>query len=404
MNKINFICQVFYPDTQATSQLFTPLMEELVKSGYHVEVYCGYPNNRLLGKALPRHEVRNGVSIRRCGLNLATKKGLVSRALAYATFLADVFFQLVKAPSGRINFGVTNPPFVSWILYLIKFFRGHEYHFMFLDLHPEGLVALGKLNEHSMLVSIWMYLNRLSYRCADGLIVLGRDMGEKLSGAYQIEPSRFIYIPHWSASSSFKPISFESSSYTRKLGIQDKFVIQYSGNMGLWHDIDTFVRAAHLLMDHERIRFVFIGGGIRLEPAKKLASNLKVNNIEWHDYVPLDNLSDSLASCHIALISLNSGLEGVAVPCKLYGILSSGRMVVAQVPKYCEVDIVLNESFSGITVEPGDHQTLAQVLLMLSNDIDFVQRSSVNALNVYREKYQLKNAVQNFINYFESFQ
>ena len=94
-------------------------------------------------------------------------------------------------------------------------------------------------------------------------------------------------------------------------------MVQYSGNMGLWHDIENFVLAAKRLEEKPHIQFVFIGGGRRRNQAELLASELGCANIQWHDFVKLEDLSESLAACHVSLISLRAGLEGVAVPCKL---------------------------------------------------------------------------------------
>ena len=91
--------------------------------------------------------------------------------------------------------------------------------------------------------------------------------------------------------------------------------------------------AAKKLEGEKHIQFVFIGDGRRKNEAKELASVLRCKNVQWHEFVELEDLPESLAACHVSLISLHSDLEGVAVPCKLYGILASGRAVVAQVQK-----------------------------------------------------------------------
>jgi len=38
-----FLCQLFHPDYQATSQVFSDLMFELARRGERIRVVCGWP-------------------------------------------------------------------------------------------------------------------------------------------------------------------------------------------------------------------------------------------------------------------------------------------------------------------------------------------------------------------------
>ncbi len=48
-----------------------------------------------------------------------------------------------------------------------------------------------------------------------------------------------------------------------QLGLEDKFVIQYAGNMGYVHDVETIIEAAALLADTPDVHFLFIGSGAK---------------------------------------------------------------------------------------------------------------------------------------------
>lgn len=390
-----FCCQVYYPDEQSTSQLFTAVMERLVSKGHPVTVLCGFPND-VMQKKIPKCQTHNGVVIERLGLRLSLKKSYVSRGLSYISYLIGVIPKLLFAPRGAQFFAVTNPPFLAWILALISFMRGHSFTFMFLDLHPEGLIALGNFSESVWYVRLWKYLNGIAYRRAKKLLVLGRDMIPVLSDSYGLDPTSFSYVPHWSASENEGPIPFASAKFSKIWGVSDFFVVQYSGNMGLWHDIDTFVRAAKELEAYKKIKFIFVGGGIRKFKAMILAEKLGVKNIRWEEFVSIEDLTQSLASCHLALISLNKNLEGVAVPCKLYGILASGRGVIAQVPEASEVALTVNENNCGLVVAPQDVSGLAKVILELSENLPETERMGKASYDAYLNNYQINNAVDSF--------
>lgn len=396
MLHINFVCQVFRPDPQSTSQLFSPLIEKLAVKGHDFHVFCGYPDDPVLRESCLKHETHTGFRITRCGWKLAGKKSLWARGLVYMSFLVEVFLRLLISPGGRLNFGVTNPPFVLWVLWLVSKLKGSPYVFMMLDVHPEGLIAEGMLKAKGVPARMWRTLNQCAYRSARQLVILGRDMREILTQQYGVEASRIEYIPHWSAVEMPEPMAICESKFWQSWALDGKFVVQYSGNMGLWHDMDTFVDAAALLKSERDVQFIFIGGGIRKEHAKARAAELGCDNIAWKPFVALDELTDSLSASHVALLSLKNHLKGVAVPCKFYGILASGRAVLALVPADSEIDIAIREHECGEVIEPGDAAGLAKAVLKMRDDAMRVQRLSNNAFAAYKRHYTLDQAEQSF--------
>ena len=138
------------------------------------------------------------------------EKNIIFRGFAYFSFLAEVTWRLMFVPSETKWLGVTNPPFVAWSMASAAWFRRRKYHYFFLDLHPEGLVALGLLKGNTWYVKLWLFFNHLSYNRAEILFVLGRDMIPLISEKYSQHKSKFLYLPHWSAVESADPISFEN--------------------------------------------------------------------------------------------------------------------------------------------------------------------------------------------------
>jgi colanic acid biosynthesis glycosyl transferase WcaI len=267
---------------------------------------------------------------------------------------------------------------------------------MFLDIYPEALIALGRLRRDSPIARSWMGLNRLSYAAARPLAVLGRDMIPLLARNYAMDPDRIVYIPPWSVAEPDTPLPFEQNALAHTLGLADKFVVQYSGNMGLLHDIESLVHAAARLRGDPHIHFLFIGKGRRRRGAETLARSLNLTNITWLDFVPREQLPETLSCCHAALVSMRDGMEGVAVPSKLYGILAAGRAVIAQVPAGSEIAMVVEEEACGLVVPPGDIERLVDTIRTLAADRVAVDQMSARAYAAYRAKYTIDQAVQSF--------
>lgn len=396
--QITFVCQTFYPESQSTSQLFTDLLSSMDESKFEITVICGFPSlasDSSTGE-VPRRERLRGIEIIRCGARLDYKKNLFLRAICYLSYLLSASSRVLRHSRGGLVCAVTNPPFAPvwiWLLSLIGRFR---YQIVCHDIYPDGLVAVGGMKASGLVASGWRAGNCKAFHGAEGVVVLGRDMRKLVQETYEVPDSQIHYIPNWSVIEPEATPGAEETELWRSLGFKDKFVVQYSGNMGLWHDIDTLVRAAARLTSESRIQFLFIGDGRRKQRAFELAAELEAKNITWLPFQQKERLADSLACSHVSLISQREGLNGVAVPCKIYGILAVGRGIVAMVPPECEIDLVVSEEQCGVRIDPIDDKGLSEAILRLSNDVSTTEEMGRNARDAYLEKYRLSNAVESF--------
>ena len=176
---------------------------------------------------------------------------------------------------------------------------------------------------------------------------------------------KVVYIPNWADPSIIYPIEHVENPFIKQLGIEDKFLIQYSGNMGLAHDMETIIEAARSLCAYESVKFLLIGGGGKLEMIKEMILRYKLQNIVLLPHQPRENLKNSLCASHISLISLEKRAQGVSVPSKLYGIMASGRPIIAIVPQDSEVAMTVKEYNCGIITPPKDVTALVKAIVWL---------------------------------------
>jgi hypothetical protein len=88
------LSQMFYPDYQSTSQLFSDLAFSLGRRGCQMTVITAYPldlgASRTSCSKLPARETRDRVDIRRVGFRLNYERNLLLRAFGYASHLSAV--------------------------------------------------------------------------------------------------------------------------------------------------------------------------------------------------------------------------------------------------------------------------------------------------------------------------
>jgi colanic acid biosynthesis glycosyl transferase WcaI len=87
----------------------------------------------------------------------------------------------------------------------------------------------------------------------------------------------------------------------------------------------------------------------------------------------------------------------VAVPSKLYGILASGKPVIAQVPEGSEVAFTVREERCGVAVPHGDAGAVAEAVRRLAGDPEEARLMCARARGAYARRFTLERAAAAFL-------
>lgn len=393
MNKFFFVTQVFYPDETATASVFTDLTVKLAEyNDITVEVWCAQPSY-LTTVRQARHTEYKDVKIKNLPGTNFQKENLAGRLLNYFTFTISLFFSLVFSKDKSPIFTVTNPPFLGAIVLIISKLKSRKYIYIIHDIYPDGIIKINKLSEKSFIAKIWSRLNKIILRNAEKVVVLGRDMADVIK---QIEPaSKIEYIPNGNNEELILPINFETNPFVIANKLTDKFVVQYSGNMGIWHDIYPIGSVAKKL-EKENIHFLFIGAGIRKKELYEAWENKVPDNTIVLPYQPKAEIGQTLTACHVAIITLREGLQGMAVPSKLYGILAAGVPIIGMVPENSEIALVIREENCGYVINPRDEDMMIRAILDLRDNPEKQKLFGQNSRKAFEKKYTTKIVSQKY--------
>ncbi len=166
-----------------------------------------------------------------------------------------------------------------------------------------------------------------SLRRAAMNVVLGEGMRDRVLSV-GVAATRVRIVPNWADTTSVVPMPTAASATRRRIALDGRFVVGYSGNLGRAHEFETLIGAAVLLRADPRFAFLITGGGAKAEGVRNSVQSLGLESFFFQNYQPAELLSDSLAAADAHFVSLLPALEGLIVPSKLYGILAAGRPVV----------------------------------------------------------------------------
>jgi glycosyltransferase involved in cell wall biosynthesis len=287
----------------------------------------------------------------------------------YLSFYVGAARKAVSMPKFDVVVTLTTPPIIGLIGSLLRRLRGACQVYWSMDLHPDASLALGQMSRRNPIVAALAWLSDFVYRQSDRVVVLGPYMADRIRNK-GVRDSRIVEIPVWSRQDEIFPIPRQDNSMRASLGLSDKFVVMYSGNLGLAHSASEFIEAARRLRDREEIVFLFIGGGPRMREVKEAKQAEGLENIRLLDYVPREQLHESLTVADAHLVSMRPEMTGIVVPGKLYGAMASERPVLFVGPDHSETADTIRHAGCGMTVRLGEVDTLVEAIDHLATHED----------------------------------
>lgn len=391
--KFFLISQVFYPDEVSTANLFTNLAINISKNGVQVEVWAAQPSYTHSTKqaSVINHE---GIIIKYLPSTRFHKSNFAGRVLNIITFMLSSCIKLILSKDKAPVFTHTTPPTLGLFISIICVLKKRKFVYILLDIFPEGLIRLKKLRNNNLFVRFWKRIFRNSLKRSSSIIVLGRDMLEYIGLISPESVKKIEYIPLWQDESLIRPIELRENKFFMELGLNQYFVVQYSGNMGLWNDMELIGQAVNENM--KDVFFLFIGDGMRKRELRNIISDTN-NKYLFLPFQPTELLGTVLTACHAAIVSLRDGMEGMAVPSKIYGILAAGKPVLAIVPENSEIAYIVNEEKCGLVIQPDDYNGLIDAINLLKSDDKLRTSMGKNGRKAFELKYSTKVITEKYL-------
>jgi glycosyltransferase involved in cell wall biosynthesis len=356
------------------------LAGELSSRGWQVTMVASSQRYDDPSARLPLRDRWRGVDILRVNTSRFGRGSLTGRALDYLGFYLKLPFFLWKVlRRGDVLVAKTDPPMLGLVLGPIARLRGARMVNWLQDLFPEIAVALGQPRLPSPAFSLLRWLRNRASRRADMNVAIGESMRALLERE-GVPPSRLAVVPNWSHEDAIRPLLPADSRLRERLGLQNVFVVGYSGNLGRAHEWRPMFEAASLLVSRSPpVVFLIGGGGHGYDELKREVEVTGLGNIQFQPYHPLEYLSDSMAAADLHLVSLRPELEGLVVPSKFYGIAAAARPVAFIGDVSGELARLIVESDCGVATPAGRGDLLAQAILDLATDPERVRRLGGNA-------------------------
>ena len=368
------LCPHFEPDTAPTGAVMTRLVHELGALGHEIHVVTSLPwyRDHRIDPAWSAVGWRNRTSVTEFGSVTRVspfagtdRRNLLRRAVGFVGFsVLSVGAALGVRPRRRVDAVIAmSPPLTLGLCgWLVSLIRRCPLVFNIQDVFPDAAVETGAITNRAVIAAARM-LERVSYRVSDAVTVLSDDLRDNVAAKMSTRRrDKVVVIPNFVDTEAVRPMSADTD-YRRELGLDQRPVVMYAGNVGFSQSLDLLVEAARRRPGYQ---FVINGSGSARSALEKSAANLE--NLVFGDYQPASRLGEVLATGDVHVVPLRAGLGRVSVPSKTYSIMAAGRPIVAAVDDGTEVTRLVRACDGGRCVPPDDVDAFVSALDELLSD------------------------------------
>lgn len=442
----------YYPDVASTGQILTELAEGL-KDDFDITVICTVPSySGKIARKYRTHkyfyEMINGVYVLRVRVPEFRKNFAMSRIYNISQYFVSAMLATFKVGKVDYVYSISQPPVLGGLLGVYgKYVKRAKFIYNIQDFNPEQVMAV-KYTKNRLVTNVMMALDKFSCKKADEVIFVGRDMertlvkrfcksreeldnylkarqasqvanfdkpgvakelangrrhesGAECTAAKELAKAlaarglpKYTCINNWINEKEIYPLPAdheEVQALRREYGLAGKYVVMYSGNIGLYYDLLNLMKVIAHFRDNPDVVFLFVGGGSVREELEKYVSAKGLENVRFAPYQDKERLIYSLNLGDVHFVVNAKGIKGVSVPSKLYGVMAAGKPVLGILEKGTEARTIVEESGCGQSVDPGDYKAIEA---LIRHFIDTRNEESQKAMGLagraYLEKYLTK--------------
>ena len=330
-NKKNLLIYAHYyiPDTASTGQILRELAEGMLDK-FDITVICVVPS--YLGTIADKYKTQkyyeeeiNGVKVLRIRVPEFSKTNKKSRVKNIVSYFFGAMGATFKVGKQDYVFSISQPPILGGLLGVWgKWVKHAKYIYNIQDFNPEQVLAVG-YTKSKFITDAMMWFDKFSCKRSDLIITVGRDLVETVEGRFKGKKvPKTVMINNWIDEKEIYPLEAGNErvvAFKKKYGLDGKFVIMYSGNIGLYYDLENVVF-------------------IPYQDKADLIYSLNASDVHW---------------CVNA-----KGIKGVSCPSKYYGLASAARPVIGVLESGSEIRCIIEDTKGGLCCEPGEYDKVEE--------------------------------------------
>ncbi len=337
---------------QVIPQWYVDLLTDALGPDTHIDIITG---SEVKGNVIPSppHDPRSFVSRLKCWWR-------------HYRFMSR-WMRQNKHRCYDLVFAISNPPINSYVgLKLKKVFRA-PFVYMNWDIYPQIIDLTIRNPLVHFACSLWKGWNNRNYRKIDRMLTIGEVVSRSINADLK-QPIRIDVMPIAVNTSFLMPMDKQDNRFCTENGLDDKFVVLYSGKMGFGHNIELILSAAEQLRHREDIVFVFIGEGQKVDLVRDAIEKNNATNVRLFPLQPDEMFRYSMACGDVGVVAEEESMAHLFMPSKTYSMLACGMPVIGICSEQDDLQRLLTTQDVGAAVTDNQTTTFCRCVLDLYED------------------------------------
>ena len=404
--KLLIYAHYYVPDTASTGQILRELAEGMLDK-FDITVICVVPS--YLGIIEEKYKTQkyykeeiNGVKVLRIRVPEFSKTNKKSRVKNIVSYFLGAIGATFKVGKMDYVLSISQPPILGGLLGVWgKWVKHAKYIYNIQDFNPEQVMAVS-YTKSKVITGAMMWFDKFSCKHSDLVITVGRDLVETIEKRFQGKKvPKTVMINNWIDESEIYPLEQNNEkvlTFKKKYGLDNKFVIMYSGNIGLYYDLENLIedvsrfKPGTKTADGREVVFAFVGAGFVLDKLKNYVKEHHMDNVVFIPYQDKADLIYSLNAGDVHWCVNARGIKGVSCPSKAYGIMAAAKPIIGVLETGSEVRCLIEDTKGGLCCEPGEYDKVEKNIRWF---IDNAGKDELKAMGARNREILEKNLTRN---------
>ena len=407
-NKKNMLIYAHYyiPDVASTGQIIKELAEGMLDT-FNITIICVVPS--YTGKIEEKYKTKkyyreniNGVDVIRIRVPEFTKSNKKSRIKNIISYFFGAISATFKVGKQDYVFSISQPPILGGLLGVFgKWIKHAKYIYNIQDFNPEQTMAV-RYSNNKLIIKLMMMLDKFSCRRSNLIITVGRDLVDTINKRFNNKKvPKTALINNWIDEKEIYPLEDNNEKvkeFKKKYNLENKFIIMYSGNIGLYYDLENIFKVIEKIKpetkinDGKEVVFTFVGAGTILEKLQKYKEEKNMDNVVFIPYQDKKDLIYSLNAADVHFCVNAEGIKGVSCPSKYYGIAACGKPILGVLEENTEIRLLIEETKGGLVSNPSDYDSIEKNINWFINNANSDELKNMGERSrIYLEENLTKN-------------
>lgn len=398
--KLLIYAHYYIPDTASTGQILRELAEGMLDT-FDITVICVVPS--YLGTIEDKYKTQkyykeeiNGVKVLRIRVPEFSKTNKISRIKNILGYFFGAMAATFKVGKQDYVFSISQPPILGGLIGVWgKWIKHAKYIYNIQDFNPEQTMVVG-YSKNMLVLKVMMWFDKFSCKRSNLIITVGRDLVETMLKRFKDKKvPKTVCINNWIDEKEIYPLPQDDEkvmAFKKRYDLDGKFVIMYSGNIGLYYDLENIIKVVEKFRDAKTpdgrdVVFTFVGAGSVLDKLVLYTKEKNMDNVIFIPYQYKADLNYSLNAGDVHWCVNAKGIKGVSCPSKYYGLAAAGKPVLGVLEHDSEIQWLIEQSGNGLCCEPGNYEDIEKMISW------FIEKSGTEELTdigrkgrVYLEK------------------